>query len=260
MVKNRRGILVFAIVLVVIYFIISLIMNYAFKGKKYNNTVFIGDYTKVEISNKNIKVYNDNSKIRKQDAKIYFQKEIIDGYVMSENTGINNGLNEYYAYNKKNEVLSFESVLIAYTKDLTLKFIDFENNESDDIELAKSILKANNIIVSDDIELNTFNISSLDYDNDGNIEYIYSIGLIEDETEYDSYIYLMKDDEYHLIAREESDYNSIEYTRLYFSNLIDFNSDNDYEFVVSKVTSEYGPNYYELYNFDGDSFTKIGGE
>ena len=42
--------------------------------------------------------------------------------------------------------------------------------------------------------------------------------------------------------------------------LIDFNNDGDYEFVIKKQMTEYGPYYYELYNFDGNEFTKIGGE
>ena len=46
----------------------------------------------------------------------------------------------------------------------------------------------------------------------------------------------------------------------FFKREIDFNNDNNYEFVVSKMMSEYGPTYSEVYSFDGTEFTKIGGE
>ena len=54
--------------------------------------------------------------------------------------------------------------------------------------------------------------------------------------------------------------NTVNIKKLYYSVLIDFNNDNNYEFVVSKMMSEYGPTYSEVYSFDGTEFTKIGGE
>ena len=63
-----------------------------------------------------------------------------------------------------------------------------------------------------------------------------------------------------MIDRVDSDSDQVAYIKLSFSKLIDFNKDGNYEFVVEKAMSEYGPYYYELYNFDGKVFTKIGGE
>ena len=71
---------------------------------------------------------------------------------------------------------------------------------------------------------------------------------------------MKKSDEYILIAREESDYVDVNFVRIKLFNIVDFNNDGDYEFVISRMMSEYGPNYYELYNFDGNKFTKLGGE
>ena len=45
-----------------------------------------------------------------------------------------------------------------------------------------------------------------------------------------------------------SDNDIFKNVRLSFYKLIDFNNDSNYEFVVNKRMSEYGPDYYELYN------------
>ena len=107
-------------------------------------------------------------------------------------------------------------------------------------------------------ELDYIKITNFDYDNDGNEEYIYSVGIFNND-KYNSFVYMKVDDKYILIDSEESD-NNPDYKRLYFIKLIDFNSDDNYEFVVEKMMSEYGPDYYELYNFDDNKFTKLGGE
>lgn len=256
MIKNKKGLLIIIIILVVIYFLISIFIN-LFNGKKYSNTVFIGDYTKVQIKNNKIRVYNQNSNLKGQDVKVYFKNNVIEGYINSSDNGVNNGLKEYNVFNEKGESLIFENVLIAFTKDLSPSFKKVVTSHSDDKDLVKKILKNSNIIYSDNFVLNYFNISNFDIEGDDKDETIYSIGIIDDETEYKSYAIYNKDEKYYIIDREESNYNGIEYTRLIFSNLIDFNNDDNYEFVVEKVISEYGPDYYYLYNFEDSEFAML---
>ena len=114
-----------------------------------------------------------------------------------------------------------------------------------------------NITLSQDIILDYMEISNLDVDSDGKEEYIYSVGLVEDAEEYISLVFMKKDDRYILIDREDSEYQGMPNQNLRFFNLIDFDNDGNYEFVVSKLMSEYGPDYYQLYKFNGNSFTNI---
>jgi hypothetical protein len=117
-------------------------------------------------------------------------------------------------------------------------------------------------------ELDYQEITKIDIDIGGEEENIYSLGLIkynEDEeddfnSKYESYIFLKKDGKYFIIDKIDSNGEQVAYIKLSFAKLIDFNKDGNYEFVVEKSMSEYGPYYYELYNFDGSKFTKIGGE
>ena len=138
-------------------------------------------------------------------------------------------------------------------------------------------IQTNNLGLSDDIELDYLEVDTVDIDDDGIDEYIYSVGLIdyedlgnddeviedtEEETnqKYVSFVYTKKDDRYILIDKIDTEGDPVSYVRLSFAKLIDFNNDNNYEFVIEKMMSEYGPYHYELYNLNNYSFTKIGGE
>lgn len=255
--KNKKGILLLVVLFIVIYIIISILISIP-KGKKYKNTVFIGSNTKVNINNGIITVNNDNSELIKQKVKTFFKKDFIDGYISSE-TGDTYGV-VYNVYDLDGNILLPDSSVIAHTLDISIKVKDsnaFESRELDDIY---SFAKSSNITLPSDIQLDYLNITTFDLYDDGNEESIYSFGLIEDQTEYSSFVYLKKDNKYYLIDREESNYDGVSNVRLHFLKLIDFNNDGNYEFVVEKMMSEYGPYYYELFNFDGKSFTKIGGE
>ena len=185
----------------------------------------------------------------------------------------------YTAYNDNGSSLYFDNSIIAFTKDLDLNFKKISNQEGTDLNEVTDFFKNLNIDINSDTEIENYLISTFDYDNDGHEEKIYSVDFfedIEDETDaslgegiaeeemmeknYYSYVFMKKDNKYILLDKEESVYDGVHNVRLKFENLIDFNNDNKYEFVISKMMSEYGPDYFELYNFDGTKFIKIGGE
>ena len=255
MIKNKKGLLILVVFLIVSYLIVSIIVP---KLKEYKNTIFIGSNTKVSVKDGNIKIYEDNTKLMNQKVKLYFKKEFVDAYIFSKQ-GISSSLeNVYLAYDKKGTSLLLENELIAHTNDISIKIKDSNTKASDKLNDVYNFAKFNNIILSENIELDYLNISTFDYESDGEIEYIYSVGLIENNN-YKSYIFFKKGNEYILIDSEESSYDS-DHKKFYFLNLIDFNNDSNYEFVVTKSMSEYGPDNHYLYNFDGNEFTKIGVE
>ena len=258
MIKNKKIILFSVLLLVILYIIIASIFDIT-KSGEYKNTVFIGNFTKVQVKDKNIKIYNENAETPMQNVKVYFKKQFIDGYIFTNKIDFDNTTYSYIVCNEKGNYLSTDSNFIAHTTDLSIKIKNNDKFESKNIDDILEFAKLNNINLSKDTELDYLYITSFDYDEDGKQEYIYSVGLIENEKDYESIIYLKMDNKYIIIDREKSSY-TIDYKKLYFLNLIDFNSDNNYEFVIEKMMSEYGPNYYELYNFDGDEFTKIGVE
>ena len=165
-------------------------------------------------------------------------------------------------------VLYPNTTFIAHTPDISIDIKDGESYESKDLTDLYQFANLNDISIDDYSELDYQEITKMDIDEDGKEEYIYSVGLIyysEDEEDdsnnkYESYVFLKKDGNYFIIDRVDSDSDQVAYIKLSFTKLIDFNKDGNYEFVVEKAMSEYGPYYYELYNFDGSKFTKIGGE
>ena len=259
MIKNKKTIFILLISLIMFYLIISIIFFVPI-GKNYNRPIFIGSSTKVYIKDKKISIYNEDKKIRKQKTKIYFRDEFIDGYLVSDADSSTGVENNYFAHTDNGDLLSFNNCLIAHTKDISIKIKPNNRIDSSDLEDVYKFASSNSIILSSNVELSYLYINNIDIDDDGNDEYIYSVGLIDDEDEYKSFVFMKRDNKYILVAREESENSGVNSISLVFNNLIDFNNDDDYEFVVGKFMSEYGPDYYELYNFDGDEFTNIGGE
>ena len=314
MIRNKKGILILVISLVAIYLLIGIISIIP-TGKKYKNTAFIGASTKVEVNKGAISVYDEDKKIAKQDVKIYFKNNFVDGYVTSAQNASSGLENAYMFYDKNGDNLITNSIFIATTPDLKIDVKDSKTQEIENIDVINDILALNNLNSIAELELNYAKIDYLDVDNDGIEDKIYSVGIIKenikstiddaddyeteefylddeeefyddesfdetededeeiDETEdedeevildqdYISFVYLKKGNssEYILIQKYEGSYDGISNERLSFAKLIDFNNDGNYEFVIEKMMSEYGPYYYQLYNFDDNKFTKIGGK
>ena len=253
MIKNKKIIIIMIFSFIIIYILISVFFNIP-TGEKNQKTVFLGSITKVHIEGNKIKVYNKDIKIKKQKVKVYFNNEFIDAYI-SVDEELPSGLeNAYIITNENGELLLIDNI-IAHTKDMSIRIKEKNKNQSQNLDLIYDYVKS--ISLSKDVVLDYLVINNLDIDDDGNEEYIYSTGLIEDADKYISLVFLKKDDKYILIKRVDSDNDEISNMRLFFMDLIDFNNDNDYEFVVGKMAGEYGVDRYELYNFDGNSFTKI---
>lgn len=269
--KNEKRIFILIVLFIIIYLIISVIQIIP-KGKKYKNTVFLGSCTKVSINKDSINVYNEDKALIKQNVKAYFKNNFINANILSTVVSSSGVKNSYYVQNLKNSNLYFDQMLIAHTPDISIEVKDGESYDSIDLTDFNSFAELNNVIIGEDTELNFQEINKIDIDNDNTFEYIYSVNLISgniydvvddsEETigEYDTIVFMKKDGNYFIIDRNTGDNDGVNNICLRFMKLIDFNKDGNYEFVVEKSMSEYGPYYYELYNFDGSKFTKIGGE
>lgn len=261
MIKNKKIILYAVTFLVVFYIVVTIVLNLP-TGKKYKNTVFIGNYTKISVNNNKFDLYYKDEEAAKQKVKIYFKNKFVDGYIYSEKVDFDNEQYNFVVYNTYNEFLSPDGELLAYTNDLSIKVKETTESESKNLSDIEDFLDYEKIKYDSPVEVDYIRINSIDYDDDGTDEKIYSVGLRVGEEgtgNYYSYVYFKKNDNYIMIDQQKTDYNP-DYKRLSFYKIIDFNDDDNYEFVIRKIMSEYGPNYYELYNFNGNEFTKIGGE
>ncbi len=268
MLSNKKGILILVISLVAIYLLIYII-SIVPTGKKYKNTVFLGESTKVSIKDGSIFVYNEDKKISKQKAKIYFNKKFIDGYIISGEGESSGTENSYYYYNSDGDVLVPGSIVVAVAGDDIVNIKEGRTQEIKSLDSIQDLLDLNNLISNDDVEidLNYGKIDSIDVDGDKIEDKIYSFGLIKsvlatEDEDYISFVYLKKGNssEYILLQNFEGSYDGISNERLSFAKLIDFDNDDNYEIVVERMMGEYGPYYYELYNYEDNKFIKLGGE
>lgn len=259
MIKNKKGIIIAAISLALIYFIICVIQALP-KDSGYKKTVFLGASTKINIEDGNIKIKNDNAKIEKQKVKVYFNKVFVDATLSSFDADSDGVKYSYMVSNENGDRLALDTILVAHTDDLSLKIKEPNTRILDNPEEIYKFAKANNISLPSNIEITYMNVKTIDINDDNEDEYIYSAGFEISEDTFESIVFMKQQGNYILISKETSDNDIFKNVRLSFYKLIDFNNDNNYEFVVNKRMSEYGPDYYELYNFDGSSFTKIGGE
>ena len=176
---------------------------------------------------------------------------------VADSTGVENN---YMAFTEQGESILPNNALLAHTKDISISIKPNNRVLSSDLSEIYNFAELNSINLSSDIDLYYLYINSLDIDGDNVDEYVYSASLANGLDEYKSFVFLKKDNKYILIDKVESENKGVANTSLIFNNLIDFNNDGEYEFVVGKVMSEYGPDYYELYNLDSEKFTRIGVE
>ena len=226
------------------------------KGKKYKETVFLGSNTRVTVKNGNISMSLDDVKVKKQNVKIYDSGKIVDGYVVTEkedSTGLKNNL---HAYTEDDKIILSDPALIAYTKDISLNIIPTNSEFVIDLaSMVKPILKSN-------IDISTVNpdyfiVNYLDVDSDGLEEKIYSMGLVYESTKYVSLVVMEKDNNYYQIIREQTSSDEDEKVSYSFVELIDFNNDGNYEYIINKNMGEGTPSIFEIYNFDGTTFNKL---
>ena len=206
MVKRKKIELIIIVILVILYFVISIFIS---KFNVYRNTVFIGSSTKVEVSDGNIKIYNKDDEINKQDVKILFNDDFIDGYILTQPAESTDNGFSIVSYDNSGKMLLSESVLIAHTKDLSVNVKKTINNEIIILDEINEFLIKNNIKVN--------SVDELDYCNKVDIdtkESIYSLGLnISDDT-YKSIVFMKKENEFFMLSSLEDKYTDIENKKL----------------------------------------------
>lgn len=248
--KDKRNLLILVLFIIFIGLSIFVYIN------KNSNTVYLGNFTKINLKDNNIEIKNKNNKISLTKAKIYFNKFFINGYLKSDKSDINNKKNIYNAYNENGKILDFNDDLIAYTGNIKINIANY--NELN-IGLDKDFEVIDNFLLSDDGDgiVLDYSIDYLDYrkiifdiDNDGIDEFIYSIDILEGETIDYTYVILIDGDQTILVDKRKGKINNANLHKISFFNLIDFNNDNKYEIVLRLKTGDYGNNYYKIYNYN----------
>lgn len=244
--------------IIIVLLIVFVLLNIYVYINKNKDIVYIGSTTKIEVNKDEIKVINKNKKLNLTKARIYFNKDFIEGYIKSDKGEINNKEITYNAYDNDGVRLHFIDDLIAIVGDTKIKVADVNISDlslSNDSEIIDNFLKSddgNGITLDYSISFLDYKKAIYDIDNDGENEYIYSIDVLEEDKIDYSYVFIYDNNEYKLIDSEKGDVDNVNLNKISFFNLIDFNNDNKYEIVLKHKTGTYGSNCYKVYSYNDE--------
>jgi|GEM_PF-2357180 len=248
--RDRRNLIV--AVLLVLFVILSFVI-YIFNNNK--GTVYIGDVTKLEIKKGKIAINKKQKKLNLTQAKIYFNGSFINGYLKSDKGDINNKAILYEAYNEDGVILRFTDDLLAYTGNVNIKVADINMLDimaDDDSTIVFDFFKSIGGGDNHSVDILDYKKIVYDLDNDGKLEYIYSVDILEEGTTDTSFVFICDGNEKKLINKKTGEIDNVDLKKVSFFNLIDLNEDNKYEIVIRVKNGEYGSNSYKIYNYDGN--------
>lgn len=243
-------------VLIIVLFVIFLVLFGLILLNRTTNIVYIGNYTKVKIKNDKITIINKNSKVNLTKAKIYFNRDFVDGYIKSNKANIDNKANIYDVYNESGNSLRPAGDIIAYTGKNKIKIANINVvtlELKDDLDLISGFLASDNgngIELDFSIEYKDYKRVAYDIDKDGDKEYIYSLEVLEGGSETYTYVFLVDDGEIQVINSMKGESNNVKLKKVSFFNLIDFDGDDKYEIVLRVKDGDYGYNKYRIYSYD----------
>lgn len=236
--------------------IIIIILSFVFLGlsiyKEINSQsiLYIGNNTEFYIKNNKIIKKTSNLKNTLEKAKVLFNNEFVDGYMLVKDNEFGKNI-EIYDENK-NKIISNRGLLLYKgNKNITVpEVVNVTNYTKSEERFINDKLKSNDI----EGEIESFNKYAIDLNNDGELEEIYSLLIKSNDTET-SFIFM---DENVLLKEKDSLDNlpAVKTYKIYM--IIDINDDKDYEIIIANTTGDDSPTYYDIYKYDNDSFIKVG--
>ena len=241
------------IILLIVYLtcIITIIYSYSDKNYILFGTNTIVTYKNGEIS-KIKKTKNINRRIDYE--KMYVYNDQFDEYYV--NMYDEDGLPFYDIYNKNYELIYLDKPLLAYKGNININVAksnivyDMDNN---DIAIIEKALKNKGI----NSEILDSSKGIIDIDNDGEKETIYSVNNYGSINDKEIYFYnFIKESDNNIIDIDltfENDKNSLTIPRKYLKWIIDLDSDNNYEIILSNTIGDDSIVYYDFYKYDNNS-------
>ena len=242
---KRKTIILLSIT--ILYLLIIIFMSVI----KDNNVILLGNNTIIIVKNNNIYVkYNEI--IKDRNVKFYYNGNIRDGYIYSDNNTENN---HYYIVDKKTKMkVSFTDGLVASTGTNKIKIADYKLDSKLDFDENLSRVFDNNL---DNSNITILNKYTVDFDSDGESEEFYTCVVKEDTTHNKYYLLFRKDDIITVVDSIVSDRSVPKSTTLSINKFIDFNDDGTYELIAIQKNGNNFPVYYYVYTYENGKFNRI---
>ncbi len=242
------------IVLIVSLILIYIIINIYVVFIKKENVVYLGDSTKVYVKKNELIKIKDNSLMNIKKAKIYFNKEFVDGYIRTTSNEIVD-FNTRDAFTKDKKMLFPSKGLLAYTGNLSIhvgepSVYDILGNSEKEklLKIAKENGAEGDIIDSNKVVF--------DINNDKEFETIYSFTITNNEKLY-SFVILENDDDNEIIESTSSKLQSAKIRKCKFHRFIDFNDDNNYEINILCENGDDTLSDFDIYTYNNGTVVEV---
>lgn len=167
---------------------------------------------------------------------------------------------KWYLFDNDNNAVNYEGSFIGIDTDHNYKVINIIQNDITDYSYVEKALSENEI--NTDIELSSSNVISLDIDNNGKNEYIYTItNRFSEKKENEKYfglIFMVKNNRIYPIYKNSSKEDDIyDGCKPYVNSILDIDQDNKYEVIVSCAYYSNSGVEERLYKFDNANFNLL---
>lgn len=243
--KNKRVLIILLLISIIVISLVTYINM---------NIVYIGNNTKVVSLGNKIYSFNTNSNIILRKVYINKNGKFIKGFIKAEKE---NDSYDYIAVSANNRAIDVD-LLIA--KGLLSK-AEVAKNVVSSKEITDGSINEVNVLLEANIDKSSvlnYEKMVFDIDNDASDESIYYV-LYMTTSSLSTEIFIKDGEDIISVLSNEYDFETEGFSETTYklTGLIDFNNDLNYEIVVSKVTGDDAPIYYDIYRYDNGKINRI---
>ena len=214
--------------------------------------IYLGNNTKVLVFGSKIIKFNYNPKIVLRSVNIYKDNnKTINGYIKS--TKHDKEYN-YYLVSRNNKEINTDDLIASGLLNKLSVYTKVESSTIDQssLDMINNLLEKN--INTDDI----YNYKKITYDidNDSNKEDIIAL-VFNDNGSFANRIFINDNNLVNVIDYNVSFSDEKNIKSYGLVGLVDFNKDDIYEIVVSRVDGDSQPAYYDIFSYDNGSIKEI---
>lgn len=246
---NKKTYIILSLILIVFFVIMFLIFGINnIKKSNYDTTIIVGNDTVWNYSKKRWINYTTKSSYEKLNWKeynIYLNNKEYGKYFLWHD-------DKWYAFDKKKNAININGNMLAYKANFKMKFLNFEQEEINDMTYVNYVLEENNLSLSSKFT-SSYKVS-FDFDNDGANEEFFVISNVFatdfNPTDLFSLVFMVKNNKVYYLYRDIQKNNSLNGCKPYIYSVLDTNNDKSYEIILSCARYSVSESIDMLYEFD----------
>lgn len=222
------------------------------KKNKRGTTIIVGNNTIWNYNNQhwlNVSNTREIEKINWQEFNVYSNNEKLGKYYLWYS-------DKWYLFDKEKNAINYDGELLAYQANYDIDVLKFTEEEITDNTYVDYVLKENNLDI--DSKFTASYKVNFDVDKDGENEELYLISnafpLDFEPEKIFSIVFMIKDDYVYYLYNDISSNTSFNGCKPYFKSILDVDSDNTYEIIVSCAHYSNSMEIDMLYKLEEEGF------